>query len=210
MRKITPYRTATGAAKAFDNGGRFYNLFTTQGDQVVTRAELTKAAGVIRDDQATWLYFDMAQRDLGDADRRRTEDMLDAGLRDKYRRLRPKDQAPSQFESRARAGESYVVEGHVKRAAQKKHTGFIMVPIMTGSVTTFIMMPTEQVYEVYEVRDSRDHDGEVCVVMFAKGAWLPPANARIRWGGIAKRMNLTKKKSGPSRLYLQPQYYTLL
>ncbi len=37
-----------GLRKAIDNGGRFYNFLTAADDQVVTRAELAKAAGVLQ------------------------------------------------------------------------------------------------------------------------------------------------------------------
>jgi len=46
MREIKLYKTKRGLQKTLDNGGRFYNIFTDAGDDVVSRAELAKAAGV--------------------------------------------------------------------------------------------------------------------------------------------------------------------
>ena len=46
MRQIKPYQTVWGARKALDNGGRFYNLWTHAGDNVVDAGELARAAGV--------------------------------------------------------------------------------------------------------------------------------------------------------------------
>jgi hypothetical protein len=45
MRAIEPYKTVRGAAKALDNGGRFYNLLTQAGDKVVDAGELARADG---------------------------------------------------------------------------------------------------------------------------------------------------------------------
>ena len=37
MRELTPYRTVHGLQTAVNNGGRFYNLFSSANDQVVHR-----------------------------------------------------------------------------------------------------------------------------------------------------------------------------
>jgi hypothetical protein len=55
MREITPYTTKRGLQKTLDNGGRFYNFFTDADDNVVSRAELAKAAGVGCDRHAAGL-----------------------------------------------------------------------------------------------------------------------------------------------------------
>ena len=45
MREVIPYSTVEGAARALDNGGRFFNLFSRINDDVVDSSELSKAAG---------------------------------------------------------------------------------------------------------------------------------------------------------------------
>lgn len=60
MREIMPYKTLSGARKALDNGGRFYNLFAKAGDNVVESGELARAAGIHSTDTKALLYFEMA------------------------------------------------------------------------------------------------------------------------------------------------------
>jgi hypothetical protein len=64
MRQIQPYQTAWGARKALDNGGRFYNLWTQAGDNVIDSGELARAAGVHSSDMRAFLHFEMALMDL--------------------------------------------------------------------------------------------------------------------------------------------------
>ena len=62
MRELKPYRTMHRLRKAIDNGGRFYNFFTDADDDVVTRAELAKAAGVFSAGVNAFLFLEVAQQ----------------------------------------------------------------------------------------------------------------------------------------------------
>jgi len=64
MKEVNPYKTVSGALKALDNGGRFYNIFTKSGDGTITNSELCKAAGVVSGKDKTFLFFNLALSDL--------------------------------------------------------------------------------------------------------------------------------------------------
>ena len=98
MRELKPYRTKQGLRKAIDNGGRFYNFFTDADDQVVTRAELAKAAGVFTAGVNAFLFLEMAQQDLQSDDRQSIIDLLESDLRKDYRRIGPQTLVPSAVE----------------------------------------------------------------------------------------------------------------
>ena len=121
--------------KALDNGGRFYNIFTSAGDDVVTSAELKKAAGVIGSDQCAYLFFAMALHDLGDSQRRMVEARLDKGVRDGLRRLSPAVVSPKEVAS-LRATKACIIEGYPRQVPDHKVHGTMMMPITTMIIRT--------------------------------------------------------------------------
>ena len=209
MKTIQPYKTVAGALRALDNGGRFFNLFTSAGDDVVTSAELKKAAGVFSSDQSAYLFFAMALFDFDDGSRGEVEGRLDSGLRDGFGRLGPKVVAPAEFDTQ-RSLKSCIVEGYPRRVADKDVEGFMTMPIQVGQVTTMMMIPTSESYQVYEIYETRAQTGACCRVMWPKSPWSPGKGARVRFGGIAKQENATEKKHSSKRSILEPRYYTLL
>ena len=64
MRELKPYRTMHDLRTAIDNGGGFYNLFASADDQVVSRGELAKAAGVFTAGTRAFLFLEMATQEL--------------------------------------------------------------------------------------------------------------------------------------------------
>ena len=119
MHEIKPYRTLHGLTKAIDNGGRFYNLFSHAGDNVVSRGELAKAAGVFCSGQSTFLFLEMAQQELSPEDRAEVERTLEPDLRTKYRRKRPTGMAPSNVDGEGKAGTAVIVNGYPRFVENK-------------------------------------------------------------------------------------------
>jgi len=156
MREITPYKTLRGLQKTLDNGGRFYNFFTDADDNVVSRAELAKAAGVFSNEMSAFLFLEMAQQELPLADRSSIESLLETDLRRRYRRQKPATLSPSKVESSGVAGKAVIVTGYPRFVEDKtEFTGFIMMPMQVGKVTTFMMIPIFDQFDVYEVFDDR-------------------------------------------------------
>lgn len=209
MQKVYPYRSLSGARKALDNGGRFYNLLTKAGDGIVTAAELKKAAGKFLDDQATSLFFELALSELDEADRAEIEAALEPEARGLRRLHRPTWLAPAAFPSQARAGKTYVLEGEVERVDDEDVTGIIFVPILVGNVTTIMPIPTSHQYSVYTLKGSTA--SEPCMILTPKQAI--DLRGTCRFGGIAKEGEVGEAESGedgPKRkvLRLEARYYT--
>ena len=144
MRELKPYRTMQGLRKAIDNGGRFYNLFTDADDHIVTRAELAKAAGVFSAGVNAFLFLEMAQLDLQPDDRRSIIALLESDLRENYRRGRPKTLLPSEIEKHGTAGRPVIATGFPRFVEDRtQFSGFIMIPIVAGRVTTSCRRPSQ-------------------------------------------------------------------
>jgi hypothetical protein len=112
MRELKPYQTLAGAKAALDNGGRFYNLLTMADDNRISKAELSKAAGVFRSEQAAFLFLDMALADLTDGQRSEVLSLLESKLAKRYKSHGPRRLAASAMASEAQPGQLVVVEGY--------------------------------------------------------------------------------------------------
>lgn len=203
MKKIQPYQTLAGAMRALDNGGRFYNLFTQAGDQMVTAAELKKVAGVFGDQAAAALFLAIATSALQDSERRRILSALGPKARDIHQRHKPTQLIPVEFAAKAKPGKGYVVEGRVRKFKDEEEAGMIFVPISTGKVTTIVPVPTTTYYTVYEL--DGPSPGSECLVLTPKQT--TNLRGRFRFCGLAKEAEVESKGRKTKRLRLQAKYY---
>ena len=155
VRLVQPYKTLSGALRALDNGGRFFNLFTRRGDQVVSVAELKKVAGVYGQDQAAALFFELSTAELDGHDRRRLTEALGPKARKVHQRHRPQQLDAQDFAERAKAGKGYLVEGRLRKFDDVTVTGMIFMPITTGKTTTIIPDPDAGVLHGVRARRPR-------------------------------------------------------
>lgn len=210
MRELKPYRTMHGLQRAIDNGGRFYNLLTTADDRVVTRAELAKAAGVFSAGVNAFLFLEMAQQELSADDQESVVGLLEANLRRKYRNSRPQVLFPSQIEAQGSAGRSVIVTGYPRFVEDRtQFSGFIMIPIMAGSVTTFVMIPIFDKFDVYEVFDDRRMRKPNSMIATVRGKRLSHEGP-IRFGGILRKLTFKDKTAKSHDFYLETVFYTKL
>ena len=80
-----------------------------------------------------------------------------------------------------------------------------MIPIMTGKVTTFTMIPIIDHYNVYELRD--ENFSETFLIAHSRDAEILPEK-RITIGGILKELKKDKKDISPATKFLEAHYYT--
>ncbi|MHC5111505.1 MAG: hypothetical protein ACYTHJ_16685 [Planctomycetota bacterium] len=210
MREVKPYKTEGGLLKALDNGGRFFNIFTKAGDDKVTRAELAKAAGVFGSAPKAVLYFEMAQQTLGRNSRTRAMAALGPKARKDYKKFLPTTLRPSAVESKGKAGACVIVEGFPRHLTNKaKFTGMMMLPVLVGSVTTFMMVPLYDQFDVYEVFDNRRMQRPYCILATSRGVKFPTGKP-VRLGGILRKMEAEKDSQRQHKFYLEACYYTRL
>lgn len=208
MKEIKPYKTVTGLTKAIDNGGRFYNLFSHAEDNLVTRGELAKAAGVFSSGDNAFLFLEMAQQELSPKDHAAVEQMLEPELRKKYRRQRPKAIVPSSVDSKGKAGTAVIVTGYPRFVENKtEFNGFIMIPISTGKVTTFSMVPIYDQFDLYEVFDDKRMRKPSSVVARSRGKRLEH-DGPVRFGGVLRKWEVEKGEERVHDFYLEAVFYT--
>ena len=206
MRELKPYQTMHGMRTAIDNGGRFYNLFTSADDHVVSRGELAKAAGVFTAGMHAFLFLEMAQQELSSADRQAIADLLDADLRKKYQRYRPQILLPSAVELKGVAGQSVMVTGYPRFVEDRRQcTGFIMIP--AGKV--FVMVPIFDKFNVYEVFDDREMRSLNSMVATLRRTRLDH-DGPIRFGGVLRKLSFKDKTKKSHQFYLETLLYTKL
>jgi hypothetical protein len=210
MREIKPYKTLAGLAKAIDNGGRFYNLFSHAQDNVVSRGELAKAAGVFSSGDNAFLFLEMAQQELSLKDQASVVQMLEPDLRKKYRRQRPKIMIPSSVDAKGKAGTAVIVTGYARFIEHKSEfSSFIMIPITTGKVTTFSMVPIFDQFDLYEVFDDKLMKEPSSVIAKSRGKRLEH-DGPVRFGGILRKLQAKKGEESAHLFYLEALFYTRL
>ncbi len=209
MKQIKPYRTVSGAARALDNGGRFYNVFTAAGDEVVSKTELKKAAG----GRAAWpvaiLYFEMSILALSASEQSQLAQMLDPDLIELRRKHVPATVSPEDFANVAAQlkDQTAIVAGraqHVKDVS--RYGGMIMIPIIAGSVTSFMTIPITEQFDVFKVTDHDSSSDEGAHIAVPKKH--PPLEGRVvRFGGTVKQFEESETDE-PGQYYLEAPYYT--
>lgn len=207
MKKVTPYKTTKGAIAALDNGGRFYNLASLANDGEITHAELAKAAGVVSDSQKIITYLELSLDQLEPDAKQRVLSHLSTDLKHKYEKHLPLRFLPSEAVKHAQVATPSIITG-VPRLVESKSefTGFIMIPISTGSVTTFMMVPIIDQYDVYELRDQASD--ETFFVAHARSRTKLPEQV-VSCGGVIKELKADKKEKVASKKYLEISHYSI-
>lgn len=206
MKKVTPYKSQAAALKSLDNGGRFFNVLTKADDGQISSAELSKVAGAFSDKQLMNLYLEMSLAQLP------KRDMVLESLSDKlhkaYQRYRPHYLTPAAAAISKQVGATAIITGIPQyKESKTEFYGFIMVPIITGNVTTFMMIPIMDQYDVYEIKDQQSD--ELFIVAHARSnRKLNEVPTRV--GGYLKELQVDKNKPSEKRLFLETYYYTPL
>ena len=212
MRQLSPYRTVQGAKRALDNGGRFYNLFTRAGDNVVEGVELARAAGVYSSDAMAFLYFEMALMELPPEEKAEVLALLAPDLRAQLEAKRPAVLPPSRVEPEGRAGVPTIVTGYPRFVEDKTELkGFI---VMVAPV--IMMVPIMDEFDVYEVFDTADQVYPRTLIATVRGskrldgARAKSGGGRTRFGGVLKELRFEDKTGREHGLYMEAAYYTPL
>lgn len=199
MQELKPFTTLGPLRKALDNGGRFYNFFDSAADdQVVTKGELARAAGVFTAGIRAFMYLQMISQDLKEKDQEAVLSMLDAGLRKDYTKKRPPFVQPSQVDMVCKAGDAVIVTGYARELrSESRFVGFITVPVMVGKVLVPIMIPIQSMYQLFEIFDdeSKRHP---CAVFCVPQKKSIDRTGRIQIGGVLKQANGSTKGEPPT------------
>ena len=152
----------------------------------------------------------MAQQGLQPDDRQKIIGLLDSDLRKDYRRSRPQTLLPSEIEKHGVAGRSVIATGFPRFVEDRtQFSGFIMIPITSGNVTTFMMIPIFDQFDVYEVFDDRRMRKPNSMVATVRGQRLSH-DGPIRFGGVLRKLQFKDKTKKLHKFYLETVFYTKL
>ena len=201
---VRPYSTLAGAKAALDNGGRFWNLFSSAGDDRVSKGELAKAAGVLLNEAKSFLFFDMAVTKLSADEKAQVVAMLTPKQARRYREHGPKTLSPAEV-AKQPAKALVITEGVPKflRQITILQQGVIMVGKATVPVTH------RWPHDLYEVLDpfSGSPSG-LRLAIWQNVTRL--AEVPTRFGGRLWEFRIAEDQGETKELLLQPSYHTLL
>ena len=204
MEKIKPYKNLKSALQCLDNGGRFFNFQTKAEDGIITQSELGKVGGVFIESQQLILFLEMSLLELDQAAKDAIISKLDSGLQKKYLKYKPQSVLPSEAGLKGIISSNAIITGTPKLIDSKtSFNGFIMFPMVSGNVTSFMMIPLIDEYDVYELRD--DEASETFLIAHQKGYEKLPSK-KMTVGGVLKELNETEEEDGAKVKFLEALY----
>jgi hypothetical protein len=205
MKKIKPYSNINNAIQSLDNGGRFYNILTKAKDGVINQAELGKVGGIINDKQQMILFLELSILKLNKAEKDSIISKLDSGLQESYQKYKSQELLPSEANLKGILSSNAIITGVPKLIDSKSNfRGFIMFPMISGNVTTFMMIPLIDKYDVYELRD--EASSETFLIAHLKDSEKLTSKKMII-GGVLKELNKSETEDGIKTKFLEAAYY---
>ncbi|NMM47863.1 hypothetical protein HH304_05585 [Flammeovirgaceae bacterium KN852] len=131
--------------------------------------------------------------------------MLDEELNQSYSKHKPAYLKPSEAEENGKLGSNLIIKGIPKKIdSGSQFSAFIMVPIATGNVTTFTMIPIFENYDVYEIKD--DNTSEKLIIAHDKRTHRLPEE-EVTIGGVLKEFAKENKNSKDKSVFLEVLYH---
>jgi hypothetical protein len=133
---------------------------------------------------------------------------LSDDLKEAYRRYCPQYLTPAAAAKSDHIGATAIITGIPKYVdAKTEFSGFMMFPIVAGNVTTFMMIPIMDEYDVYEISDPQSD--ETFLLAHARCEQkLDEVQTRV--GGFLKEWQVDEQGESEKRLFLETNYYTPL
>lgn len=206
MQKTETYKTATEALKALDNGGRFYNMFTSENDEVISLPEVGKVAGVFIDRQKSILFLDLSISELSQVETDMILEKMDSSLQSAWQKYKSGRFTPSEAVTGAAISSNAIIKG-IPRLTDSKSTlsGFVVVSVLVNKVPLVMPVPITDLYDIYEVRDEAGSDAFL-IAHTASKEKLP--EELINVAGVIKEMSTEEGETDPSKKFLEVVYYS--
>lgn len=202
MRKVQPYFSFDGAARALDNGGRLWNVFTHASDRVITKAEIGKAGGG-GGAAGALLFFALATSRLDRGEREELVGRLEPRLRRQWERSGPLHLRPGELAGVEETKRPCIVEGRVRRCRpDEEGLGFVPVMVMIGNVPMTHWYPAGDQHSVAELSDG---SGSCLALAGRKRDW--PEGQRVLVGGTVKEGRRSKDSSRDVQRFLEARYW---
>jgi hypothetical protein len=130
---------------------------------------------------------------------------LDDGLKETYQKYKPQELLPSEAKTKGIISSNAIITGVPKLVdSQSDFKGFILFPMQIGDVTTFMMIPLIDQYDVYEIRD--EETSETFLIAHLKDSEKIP-NKKIMIGGVLKELQTDEKENKSNGIFLKAIYH---
>lgn len=205
MKKIEPYLNKNEAIQSLDNGGRFYNLQAKAKDGLISKSEVGKVGGVFNDKQQIILFLEMALLRLNQSDKDAIISSLDDDLKKIYQKYKSQVLLPSEANAYGKISSNAIITGIPKLIdSESTFKGFIMFPIIIGNVTTLMMIPLIDKYDVYELKD--EVSSKTFLIAHSKDSIKLP-NRKIIVGGVLKELSPDENGNENKGKFLEATYH---
>ncbi|MFT5165875.1 MAG: hypothetical protein ACI8P3_001106 [Saprospiraceae bacterium] len=205
MKKIEPYLNINEATLSLDNGGRFYNFLTKADDGEITKGELGKVGGVFIDKQQMVLFLELSISKLNKKEKEAIISKLEGSLQSAYQKYKPHELLLSEAKERGLISSSAMLRGiPTLTKSNPDFNGFIMMPMVTNDVTTFMFIPLIDLYDVYELKEEESSD--TFLIAHLKSSEKLPEK-KIKVAGVFKELNANKEEKTASGKFLEALYY---
>lgn len=206
MKKTGTYKSVTEALEALDNGGRFYNLFTSGDDEVISLAEVGKVAGIIVDHQKSILFLDLSISDLGQKEADVVLGKMDSSLQSAWQKYKSGKFTPSEAISGAGINSNAIITGIPRLTdARSALSGFVLISILVNKVPVMMPVPITDEYDIYEIRDEAGSDA--FLIAHSRSDEKLPEKA-IKAAGLIKELFTEEGETDPSKKFLEVLYYS--
>lgn len=206
MKKITPYKTSKNALASLDNGGRFYNLITQANDGNIETSELSKVAGLVSGKQKMILFLEMSLSKLDSESRKEILQALSTSIKLAIYKYPTQYLSPSKAKEKGQLAHNTIITGIPTFIDSKSDfIGFTMIPVMAGNVTTFMMVPIIDQYDVYEVRNHESSD--TFLIAQSKSSKKLPEHLTT-FGGVLKELKEKEDEDSSGTVFLEAHYYS--
>ena len=200
MRVLKPLRTLAGFGRAFDNGGRFWSLWSEAGDGVITKGELAKGGASLDAGRIAVLHFELLRGCLAAAEAKQALASLDRKATARWKKHEPVRCSAAEAIAQ-RKGTAVIVECEAVRAEDREGEGLSYVQIVpVGKVTIPVVMPVALRFRLWRLSGRSGSVGATILAVHPKSLYL--SARRLAIGAIVHESATRPSKGNSKRRYL--------
>lgn len=200
MRVLKPLRTLDGFSRAFDNGGRFWSLWSDAGDGVITKGELAKGGASLAAGRTAVLHFELLRGCLPAAEAEQALASLDKKATARWKKHEPVRCSAADAIAQ-RKGTAVIVECEAVRAKDREGEGLTFVMLVpVGKVMVPVVVPVARRFRLWRLGGRAGSVGTTLLAVSPKS--LDLSERRLAIGAIVDESAARPSKGESKRRYL--------
>lgn len=200
MKVLKPLRTLDGFTTAFDNGGRFWSLWSQAGDGVITKGELAKGGASLAAGGTAVLHFELLRSCLPAADAKQALASLDKKAAARWKKHEPVRCSAADAVAQ-RKGTAVIVECEAVRAEDREGEGLTLVMMIpAGKVMVPVVVPVTRRFRLWRLSGRAGSAGTTLLAVSPKS--LDLSGRRLAIGAIVEESRSSPSKGEAKRRYL--------